>query len=132
MIWSLTSGSVGCRQGWSLQCCQPDGRHAEQRGADAVFTRHHGVADAALRFEYFLAGGGIAGEGGGGGPTSSRPVITVRLIRHIRTTTSMILCAFSIFIMTIELVIEDSQAAFGNKPCGSSTNLAAMPWSNWA
>jgi hypothetical protein len=28
--------------------------------------------------------------------------------------------------------VEDSQAAFGNKPCGSSTNLAAMPSSNWA
>jgi hypothetical protein len=28
--------------------------------------------------------------------------------------------------------IEDGQAAFGSKPCGSSTNLAAMPSSNWA
>src|SRR6202000_549634 len=26
----------------------------------------------------------------------------------------------------------DSQAVFGNKPCGSSTNLAAVPLSNWA
>jgi hypothetical protein len=48
------------------------------------------------------------------------------------TTTSVILGAFSIVIMTVELLIEDSQAAFGNRPCGSSTNLAAMPWSNWA
>jgi hypothetical protein len=96
-----------------------------------VLTRRHGVADAALRLEYFLAGGGIAGEGGGGGPASSRPVITVR--RHIpRTTTTMIFCASSIFIMTVELLIEDSQAAFGNKPCRSSTNLAAMPLSNSA
>ena len=47
-------------------------------------------------------------------------------------TTSMILWAFSIVIMTVEPLIEDSQAAFGNKPCGSSTNLAAMPLSNWA
>jgi len=33
---------------------------------------------------------------------------------------------FSIFIMTVEFLIEDSQAAFGSKPCGSSTNLAAI------
>jgi hypothetical protein len=29
--------------------------------------------------------------------------------------------------MTVELLIKDGQAAFGNRPCGSSTNLAAMP-----
>jgi hypothetical protein len=37
-----------------------------------------------------------------------------------------------IAIMTVEFRIEDSQAGVGNKPCGSSTNLAAMPLSNWA
>ena len=37
-----------------------------------------------------------------------------------------------IVIMTVDLLIRDSQAAFGNKPCGSSTNLAAMPLSNSA
>jgi hypothetical protein len=44
----------------------------------------------------------------------------------------MILWAISMVIITFELLIEDSQAAFGNKPCGSSTNLAAMPLSNSA
>jgi hypothetical protein len=38
----------------------------------------------------------------------------------------------SIVIMTVELLIDDGQAAFTNKPCGSSTNLAAMPLSNSA
>ena len=41
--------------------------HAEQRRADAVLTRHHSVADAALRLENLLASGGIGSEGGGGG-----------------------------------------------------------------
>jgi hypothetical protein len=41
----------------------------------------------------------------------------------------MILWAFFIVIITFELLIENSQAALGNKPCGSSTNLAAMPLS---
>jgi hypothetical protein len=34
--------------------------------------------------------------------------------------------------MTVELLIEGSQAAFANNPCGSGTTLAAMPLSNWA
>src|ERR1700674_5280715 len=41
--------------------------HAEQRRADAVLLRHHGVAHAALRLKNLLAGGGTGGEGGGGG-----------------------------------------------------------------
>ena len=45
---------------------------------------------------------------------------------------SMILWAFSIVIMTVELLIESGQAAFTNNPCGWGTNLAAMPLSNWA
>src|SRR5271170_4076055 len=35
-----------------------------------------------------------------------------------------------ILAMTVELPIKANQAAFTNRPCGSSTNLAAMPLSN--
>jgi hypothetical protein len=35
-------------------------------------------------------------------------------------------------IMTIELLIDGSQAAFANNPYGSGTSLAAMPLWNWA
>ena len=100
------------------------------------YTRRHGVADAALRLENLLAGGGIGGEGGGSGSSEQQagnhgaPHATAPPLSS--TTTSMILWAFSIVIMTVELLIEDSQAAFANKPCGSSTNLAAMPLSNSA
>jgi hypothetical protein len=44
----------------------------------------------------------------------------------------MILWAVCIVITTVELLIEDSQAAFASMPCGSSTNLAATPLSNLA
>src|SRR6201988_1933124 len=50
--------------------------HAEQRRTDAVLTRRHGVADAALRLVYLLAGGGIGGErcrGGSGGQEGGKP-----------------------------------------------------------
>ena len=46
--------------------------HAEQRRADAVSTRRHRVADAALRLENLLAGGGIGGEGGGSGSSEQQ------------------------------------------------------------
>ena len=61
-----------------------------------------------------------------------RPWETDRAHRSIRERGGLADTGRSIFIMTVELLIEDSQADFGNKPCGSSTNLAAMPLSNSA
>jgi hypothetical protein len=92
------------------------------------------VAHAALRLENLLAGGGTGGEGGPGGSGEQQAGnYGARQILWLpSTTTSMILWAFSIVITTVELLIEGGQTAFGNRPCGSSTNLAAMPWSNWA
>jgi hypothetical protein len=68
-------------------------------------TRLHGVADAALRLENLLAGGGIGGQGGVAGPRRSRATILVDLIRYFlflpSTTTSMVLWAFFIVMMSV-------------------------------
>jgi hypothetical protein len=55
----------GIVEAWNAAGSTAD--HAEQRRADTVLTRFHGVADAALRLENPLAGGGIGGQGGGSG-----------------------------------------------------------------
>jgi hypothetical protein len=55
--------------------------HAEQRRADAVLTRHNGVANATLRLENLLAGSGIGGEAAVADLINSRAAIPMRLMR---------------------------------------------------
>jgi hypothetical protein len=86
----------------------------------------------------------VGGNPAGRGSTNAAPAglsgtIARRLVRYLSSVAAfqvkpgILWSEVSLTSGTLlTLLIGVTQAAFANRPCGSSTNLAAMPWSNAA